>query len=139
MKHVTRGHDIVADGWAGASNPHPHPDTHPHTNIHNKYQNSCFSAFRLDHYGLTDGPTDKASYRVACQQLKTNEVTKTKDDKEDKEDDKDDNREDDNDKNDGKDENDEDGRDKEDHEEDDHNEIDNEKTFTSEIITTKQS
>ena len=24
-KQVTRGHNIVADGWAGASNPHPHP------------------------------------------------------------------------------------------------------------------
>ena len=24
-EQVTRGHNIVADGWAGASNPHPHP------------------------------------------------------------------------------------------------------------------
>ena len=29
MKQVTRGHNIVADGWAGASNPHPHPDPPP--------------------------------------------------------------------------------------------------------------
>ena len=28
-KQVTRGHNIVADGWAGASNPHPHPNPHP--------------------------------------------------------------------------------------------------------------
>ena len=30
VKQVTRGHNIVADGWAGASNPHSHsmPPTH---------------------------------------------------------------------------------------------------------------
>ena len=28
-KQVTRGHNIVADGWAGAANPHPHPMLHP--------------------------------------------------------------------------------------------------------------
>ena len=28
-KQVTRGHNIVADGWAGASIPHPHPNPHP--------------------------------------------------------------------------------------------------------------
>jgi len=28
-KQVTRGHNIVADGWAGASNPHPHPNPSP--------------------------------------------------------------------------------------------------------------
>ena len=28
-KQVTRGHKIVADGWAGAANPHPHPMPHP--------------------------------------------------------------------------------------------------------------
>ena len=28
-QHVTRGHNIVADGWAGASNPHPNPNFHP--------------------------------------------------------------------------------------------------------------
>ena len=31
-KQVTRSHNIVADGWAGASNPHPHPmSPHQHT------------------------------------------------------------------------------------------------------------
>ena len=33
-QQVTRGHNIVADGWAGASQPHPHPNpppTHKHT------------------------------------------------------------------------------------------------------------
>ena len=28
-EQVTRGHNIVADGWAGAANPHPHPTPHP--------------------------------------------------------------------------------------------------------------
>ena len=28
-KPVTRGHNIVGDGWAQAANPHPHPTTHP--------------------------------------------------------------------------------------------------------------
>ena len=28
-KQVTRGHDIVADGWAGVSNPHPNPTSPP--------------------------------------------------------------------------------------------------------------
>ena len=28
-EQVTRGHNIVADGWAGAANPHPHPRPHP--------------------------------------------------------------------------------------------------------------
>ena len=27
-KQVTRGHNFVADGWAGASNPHPHVMPH---------------------------------------------------------------------------------------------------------------
>ena len=28
-KQVTRGHNIIADGWAEASNPHPHPNSPP--------------------------------------------------------------------------------------------------------------
>ena len=28
-KQVTWGHNIVADGWAGAANSHPHPMPHP--------------------------------------------------------------------------------------------------------------
>ena len=26
-EQVTRGHNVVADGWTGASNPHPRPPT----------------------------------------------------------------------------------------------------------------
>ena len=29
LKQVTRGHNIVADGWAGASNPHPFSNPNP--------------------------------------------------------------------------------------------------------------
>ena len=28
-KQVTRGHNTVADGWAGAANPHPLSTPHP--------------------------------------------------------------------------------------------------------------
>ena len=30
-EQVTLGHNIIADGWAGASNPHPHPMPPPST------------------------------------------------------------------------------------------------------------
>ena len=29
LKQVTRGHNIVTDGWAGAATSHPHPTPHP--------------------------------------------------------------------------------------------------------------
>ena len=28
-KQVMRAHNVIADGWAGASNPHPQPNPHP--------------------------------------------------------------------------------------------------------------
>ena len=84
-EQVTRGHDIIEEGWAGASNPHPHPNPlTPHTNIHKKYLKHSFFHFlsgspRTD--GLTDGPTDgwteKASYRVACLRLKIDMARET--------------------------------------------------------------
>ena len=50
MELVTRGHNIVADGWAGASNPQP-------TSITQTYTKSIKNAhFQLDHH---DGPTDR--------------------------------------------------------------------------------
>ena len=85
---MTRGHNIVADGWAGASNPQPHPNhtpnpppTHSHTNNTNcSIINTCFSRFHFERDNLsvtdglmdqrTDGQADKASYRAACPQLK---------------------------------------------------------------------
>ena len=50
--HVTRGHNTVADGWAGNSNPHPQTFT-------KSARNACFSTFRLDHHGPTDGRIDQ--------------------------------------------------------------------------------
>ena len=49
---VTRGHNNIADGLAGASNPHPHPKPPPHSNIFPQ-----FNSMILD--GPTDGPTDQ--------------------------------------------------------------------------------
>ena len=70
-KQVMQGHNIVVDGWAGASNPHslakpPYQHSYP-KNI----ENAGFPTFRLVCYGPLDQRTDKASYRVACPQLKT--------------------------------------------------------------------
>ena len=54
QEQVTRGHNIVADGWAGASNPHPHPmPPHQHT-YPKKYLKRSF--FHFSTRGLrTDG------------------------------------------------------------------------------------
>ena len=72
IKQVTRGHNIVADGWAGASNPNPHHKSPTH--MHKKHLKRSFPHFSTRAYGPTDRPTngrtDKASYRVACPQLK---------------------------------------------------------------------
>ena len=86
---MTRRHNIVADGWAGAAKPHPHPTPHPtplptqtHTQKASKTLVSHFSTRahgptdrRTDGWThqQTDGPTDKASYRVAYPQLKRKE------------------------------------------------------------------
>ena len=76
-----RCHNIVADRWAGAANPHPHPmplptplPTQTHTQIASKtlvfpLLDLCsWMDQRTDRQ--TNGRTDKASYRVACPQLK---------------------------------------------------------------------
>ena len=90
-EQVTRGHNIVADGWAGASNLQPYPNhtpnpppTHSYTN--NSYCsiiNTRFSFFNLSvTTSVTDEPTDqqtvKASYRVACPQLEIKMIMKSK-------------------------------------------------------------
>ena len=70
-KQVTRGHNIVADGWAGASNPHFDPTHPPTAHKHQKRSLSYFSTRahgRMDQW--MDQQMDKASYRV-CPQLKT--------------------------------------------------------------------
>ena len=55
-KQVTRGHNIVADGWAGASNPHPHPN--PSTTLKPTQKVSKTLVFPLFDSFTTDGPTD---------------------------------------------------------------------------------
>ena len=47
------GYTVISCGWVGRGG------------------NARFPTFRLDSYGRADGRTDKASYRVACPQLKT--------------------------------------------------------------------
>ena len=56
IKQVTRGHNIVADGWAGASTPHPHPMPPPPTHIPKKTSKTL--VFPLFDSWVTDGPTD---------------------------------------------------------------------------------
>ena len=54
LKQVTQGHNIVANGWAGASSPHPNPTTPTsHTQTECIY-NICFSSFQPDHHGPMD-------------------------------------------------------------------------------------
>ena len=50
MEHVTWGHDIVADEWAGATNPQPHPTlllsrTHPQKQL--QYHKCAFFVFSI--------------------------------------------------------------------------------------------
>ena len=62
-KHVTRGYNITADRWTGASNPHPHTPLSTH-----KHPDRLFFHFssRTDRRTIRpmDGLTDKASHRV---------------------------------------------------------------------------
>ena len=76
-EQVTLVHNIVADGWVGAANPNPHPTPNPIPLQHKKLLNRSISHF-LTRAQWTNGPTDqringqteKASYSVACPQLK---------------------------------------------------------------------
>jgi len=42
QKQVSQGHNIVADRWAGASNPHPHANPNP---THKYLKHSFFNFF----------------------------------------------------------------------------------------------
>ena len=64
-RQVTRGRNIIADGWAGVCNPHLHPRP-PHS--HTEYSFSHFLTWSSQTDGLTQGRmdrrTDKASHRL---------------------------------------------------------------------------
>ena len=68
---MTRGHNIVADRWAGASNPHPLPNP-PLTLKHiQKESKTLISNLITMTDQRTDGRMDKASYGDAWTHLKT--------------------------------------------------------------------
>ena len=59
IKKVRRGRNIIADGWAGASNSDPHPHPHPtHKNTQKLYKMLIFPLFDSI---ITDRWTDEAS------------------------------------------------------------------------------
>ena len=74
---MTRGHNIVANGWAGVSNSHPHPNP-PATLKHTQKVSKTLVLPLFNLITKTSGWTnrgmdqqmDKASYRVTCPQLK---------------------------------------------------------------------
>ena len=55
-KQVTRGHNIVADGWAGAFNPHPRPNPTPSLKHTQKISKTL--VFRLFKSMTSNGPTE---------------------------------------------------------------------------------
>ena len=60
-KQVTRGHNIVADGWAGAAKPHPHSRTHPTpfpTQTHTRKASKTLVFPLFDSWSRTDQRTD---------------------------------------------------------------------------------
>ena len=63
-KQGTRGHNTVADGWAGACNSHPDPrpsHIHSHRQSQLQHKNARFRTFQLHHHGPTDQQTDGQS------------------------------------------------------------------------------
>ena len=60
-QQVRRGHNIVADGWGGASNPHLHPNV-PHVHKHTQKIHKKLDFPLFDLCWWTNGWTDKASY-----------------------------------------------------------------------------
>ena len=67
-KQVTWGHSIVADGWAGASNPNC-SSTPPFTCLQIHTLKCAFLQLSIRAW-RTNQRTDEASYRVACPRLK---------------------------------------------------------------------
>ena len=85
-KQVMLGHNIVVDGWAGASNAHPHLKSPTH--IHKIHLKHSFSHFLTcvqwilftdqQTNGPTDRRTDKVFYRVVCPQLEKKKQARNK-------------------------------------------------------------
>ena len=61
LKQVMRGHDIIVDRWAGASNPHPYPNPTPTLKHPQKVSKSCFSHFST--ITMMDGQMDRRTDR----------------------------------------------------------------------------
>ena len=56
---MTRGHNIVVDGWVGECNPHPH-DTHIQTHRQSQLQHKkCAFLHVLTQSSRTNGRTDR--------------------------------------------------------------------------------
>ena len=56
-EQVTRGHNIVAEGWAGASYPHPYPM--PLSQTQKKTSKTLNFALFVSTDQRTNGPTDQ--------------------------------------------------------------------------------
>ena len=70
-KQVTPCCNIIADGWSGASNPHPNPKPYSCTQKHLKH---AFSDFSTHADGWTNEPTGKQTNeptdKASCSRLK---------------------------------------------------------------------
>ena len=55
---VTRGHNIVADEWAGAANLYPHPTPYPKQKHTQKASKRLFSHFSTRAHGPTEKRTN---------------------------------------------------------------------------------
>ena len=61
-EQVTRGHNIIANGLAGAANPHPHPRPHPTPfpiRTHTRKASKMLFFPLFDSCSRMDGPTDQ--------------------------------------------------------------------------------
>ena len=70
-KQVTRGHNIVADGRAGAANPHPHPTPHPTplpTETHTQKASETLIFPLFDSCSRINGPMDGQTAQRTDQQ-----------------------------------------------------------------------
>ena len=69
VKQVTRGHNIVADGWAGVANHRPHPMPHP-TPLPTQTHSQKNLKRSFSHFATITSTDRRTSYTVACPQPK---------------------------------------------------------------------